>query len=364
MRTPATAADHAGSTPLGDDRIGGDEHIGREVDHEIEGLARPPRQGPRDLEPARQRPVGGIDDEREPEPGEHRGPLPRRRGHQGEQRAGRSRGGQHMNGKPSDRPTVELAQRTPQLSLHPSLAPFVACVLPAGRHGQNPGAESRRSAAGADAGPVVEVTRAEESMTDARAVSQGCAVIGGGPAGLIAALALAHFGVPVSLVARRPATIDNRTTALLAGSVAALEALGVWEACRAHAAPLRVMRIADDTRRLWRAPEVRFEAAEIGLPAFGWNIENRAPRRRIMGPRRPRPPGSPTSMPPHDRSKSEASGVTVSSGGGRAFRGRSSWSAPTAATRSAGRRRGSRSAERSDAADRPHLHSEPLPASS
>jgi 2-octaprenyl-6-methoxyphenol hydroxylase len=101
-----------------------------------------------------------------------------------------------------------------------------------------------------------------------------CAVIGGGPAGLIAALALAHFKVPATLVARRPARIDNRTTALLAGSVAALEALGVWEACRPHAAPLRVMRIADDTHRLWRAPEVRFEAEEIGLPAFGWNIEN------------------------------------------------------------------------------------------
>jgi 2-octaprenyl-6-methoxyphenol hydroxylase len=112
-------------------------------------------------------------------------------------------------------------------------------------------------------------------MTDSAPPPRSCAVIGGGPAGLIAALALAHYGVPVSLVARRPAQIDNRTTALLAGSVAALEALGVWEACRAHAAPLRVMRIADDTRRLWRAPEVRFEAAEIGLPAFGWNIENR-----------------------------------------------------------------------------------------
>jgi 2-octaprenyl-6-methoxyphenol hydroxylase len=107
------------------------------------------------------------------------------------------------------------------------------------------------------------------------AAPRTCAVIGGGPAGLIAALALAHCGVPASLVARRPARIDNRTTALLASSVAALDALGVWEACRPHAAPLRVMRIVDDTGRLWRAPEVRFEAAEIGLPAFGWNIENR-----------------------------------------------------------------------------------------
>jgi 2-octaprenyl-6-methoxyphenol hydroxylase len=112
-------------------------------------------------------------------------------------------------------------------------------------------------------------------MTDSAPAPRTCAVIGGGPAGLIAALALAHCGVPVSLVARRPAQFDNRTTALLAGSVAALEALGVWEACHAHAAPLRVMRIADDTRRLWRAPEVRFEAAEIGLPAFGWNVENK-----------------------------------------------------------------------------------------
>jgi 2-octaprenyl-6-methoxyphenol hydroxylase len=111
-------------------------------------------------------------------------------------------------------------------------------------------------------------------MTDSAPPPHPCAVIGGGPAGLIAALALAHYGVPVRLVAKRPARIDNRTTALLASSVAALEALGVWEACRAHAAPLRVMRIADDTGRLWRAPEVRFEAAEIGLAAFGWNIEN------------------------------------------------------------------------------------------
>jgi 2-octaprenyl-6-methoxyphenol hydroxylase len=101
------------------------------------------------------------------------------------------------------------------------------------------------------------------------------AVIGGGPAGLVAALALAHFGMPAVLVAPQPGGVDNRTTALMRPSVTALTILGAWPRCRDHAAPLRVMRIVDDTGRLWRAPEVRFEAAEIGLDAFAWNIENR-----------------------------------------------------------------------------------------
>src|SRR6185436_7846820 len=72
-----------------------------------------------------------------------------------------------------------------------------------------------------------------------------------------------------------PPPPDHRTSALLAGSVAALVTLGVWQACAAQAAPLRVMRIVDATARLIRAPEVRFVAAEIGLDAFGHNIENR-----------------------------------------------------------------------------------------
>jgi 2-octaprenyl-6-methoxyphenol hydroxylase len=174
------------------------------------------------------------------------------------------------------------------------------------------------------------------------------AVIGGGPTGLVTALALAHFGVPTVLVAPFPSfpspasaeqlrvalppsspppcaegsgvgvvpvgifganppdpsprpsptrgegeervephaialhasrggggrSTDNRTTALMMPSVQALETLGAWSSCRHHAAPLRAMRIVDDTGRLWRAPEVRFEAAEIGLEAFAWNIEN------------------------------------------------------------------------------------------
>jgi 2-octaprenyl-6-methoxyphenol hydroxylase len=100
-------------------------------------------------------------------------------------------------------------------------------------------------------------------------------VVGGGPAGLTAAIALAAGGIATVLVGKRPSAQDNRTTALLAGSLTALTVLGVWEHCADKAAPLRLMRIVDDTGRLWRAPEVTFAAEEIGLDAFGANIENR-----------------------------------------------------------------------------------------
>src|ERR1700722_13354332 len=100
------------------------------------------------------------------------------------------------------------------------------------------------------------------------------AVIGGGPAGLVAAIALATAGVDTLLIAP-PAEPDHRTTALLAGSVTALETLGAWPACVPHAAPLRKIRLIDATQRIIRAPEVLFTSAEIGLDAFGSNIENR-----------------------------------------------------------------------------------------
>jgi 2-octaprenyl-6-methoxyphenol hydroxylase len=101
-------------------------------------------------------------------------------------------------------------------------------------------------------------------------------VIGGGPAGLTAAIALAQTGANTALIARRSPYADNRTTALLGGSVDLLQQLDVWPRCKDKAAPLQAMRLVDDTGRLIRAPEVRFSCEEIGLDVFGYNIDNRA----------------------------------------------------------------------------------------
>jgi 2-octaprenyl-6-methoxyphenol hydroxylase len=104
-------------------------------------------------------------------------------------------------------------------------------------------------------------------------------VVGGGPVGLATAIALAQANLEVALhvalIASRKPYPDNRTTALLRGSVDFLQQLDVWERCADKSAALQTMRLVDDTRRLIRAPEVKFVADEIGLDAFGYNIENR-----------------------------------------------------------------------------------------
>lgn len=113
------------------------------------------------------------------------------------------------------------------------------------------------------------------SMADGSALFD-VSIIGGGPAGLAAGIALARTGARTALVARRLAYADNRTTALLGASVDLLENLGVWPRCRDKAAALEVMRLVDDTGRLFRAPEVRFSCHEIGIETFGYNIDNRS----------------------------------------------------------------------------------------
>jgi len=121
-----------------------------------------------------------------------------------------------------------------------------------------------------------------------RELTAEVAVVGGGASGLVAALALAQSGADVVLFAPSGSP-DTRTTALLHGSVRTLEALGVWPALVPHAAPLSRLRLIDATHRLIRAPEVLFDAAELDLDAFGYNIENNVLQRvlRIAVPGNP-----------------------------------------------------------------------------
>lgn len=97
-------------------------------------------------------------------------------------------------------------------------------------------------------------------------------VIGGGPVGWLSALALARAGLDTVLVARDEPLQDQRTVALMQGSLAFLGELGVDTSAIKDATPLETMRLIDGTSRLIRAPEVNFQASEIGHSFFALNI--------------------------------------------------------------------------------------------
>jgi 2-octaprenyl-6-methoxyphenol hydroxylase len=99
------------------------------------------------------------------------------------------------------------------------------------------------------------------------------AVVGRGPVGLAAAVLIADRGYDVTLIGP-PAPADERTAALLTASIGLLGRLSVWDELLPVAAPLRTLRIVDGTRQLFRAPEIDFEAREIDLDAFGYNVPN------------------------------------------------------------------------------------------
>ena len=114
------------------------------------------------------------------------------------------------------------------------------------------------------------------NRTDAPLAS--VAVVGTGLAGLAAALALAARGIGCELIGpsidAAAVARDTRSTALFGPSVTLLTRLGVLRAIASDAVPLTGLRLIDDTGGLLRAPEVLFEAHEIGETAFGMNVEN------------------------------------------------------------------------------------------
>ena len=100
------------------------------------------------------------------------------------------------------------------------------------------------------------------------------AVVGGGLAGFIAALAMGRAGRSVALIAPETEKTDRRTTALMDQSVRFMERLGLWDRVSPDAAALSTMQIIDGTARLIRAPVARFRSSDIGIAAFGYNFAN------------------------------------------------------------------------------------------
>jgi 2-octaprenyl-6-methoxyphenol hydroxylase len=99
-------------------------------------------------------------------------------------------------------------------------------------------------------------------------------IAGAGLAGLTAAFGMAKAGFEVACCGAAERTGRGRTVALLDQSVAFLDSLGLWGSLQSRAAPLRSLRLIDDTGGFFPPRPVEFHAAEIGLDAFGWNIEN------------------------------------------------------------------------------------------
>lgn len=101
-----------------------------------------------------------------------------------------------------------------------------------------------------------------------------CLIVGTGPVGMVAASGLAQSGISIGLIGPEPnLSRDGRTVAILDKGVRLLQSLGLWNEIEKQSAPLTEMRIIDDTGSLFRAPPVTFRAHELGLEAFGQNVE-------------------------------------------------------------------------------------------
>jgi 2-octaprenyl-6-methoxyphenol hydroxylase len=109
-------------------------------------------------------------------------------------------------------------------------------------------------------------------------------IIGGGMAGLTLGCALGSAGVPVVLVeSLRPEQLlsdefDGRTTAVAAGSQAALSAIGVWQAIAPEAQPILDIRVSDGHSPLF----LHYDHRDVGGEALGYIVENRVIRRALL----------------------------------------------------------------------------------
>ncbi|HWU25493.1 MAG TPA: FAD-dependent monooxygenase [Rhizomicrobium sp.] len=115
----------------------------------------------------------------------------------------------------------------------------------------------------------------------ARAQTSDVFVSGGGMVGLTLALALAQGGLQVAVADPLPAAtvldpaFDGRVSALSYASVRMFEALGLWDALKDQAQPIRDILVSDAGLGQTPSPfTLHFDHREIGQP-LGYIVENR-----------------------------------------------------------------------------------------
>ncbi len=197
---------HGGQESARRQRIGRHEDVVENVDHEIEHVAGPARQHFGDPQPPREGAVDAVDEERDAEPDEHLRPIRTHRGEKREQRAAGAAGGEDMDRegrRGSGRAVFLGCSWVHQLSLHVKSKSVRQCLCHCSCFDHK--SVRLRSAA---------KKLVEDVKSRGNAFTAEVAVIGGGPAGLVSAIALAAAGADTLLVAP-PAEPDHRTTALL-----------------------------------------------------------------------------------------------------------------------------------------------------
>lgn len=109
-------------------------------------------------------------------------------------------------------------------------------------------------------------------------------IIGGGIAGMTLGCALGGAGVkaalvePVSPESFLASEFDGRTTAVAAGSQAALSAIGMWSAVASEAQPILDIRVSDGHSPLF----LHYDHREVEGQALGYIVENRILRRALL----------------------------------------------------------------------------------
>jgi 2-octaprenyl-6-methoxyphenol hydroxylase len=122
--------------------------------------------------------------------------------------------------------------------------------------------------------------KVKAGMSGSRTFETDILIIGGGIAGLALAALLGRAGMDVRLVEPFPppplgqTTASGRTVALMQSSLNVIRATGAWEKISEQSAALKTMRIIDDSAPGRETINSEFNAADIGLSEFGFNIPN------------------------------------------------------------------------------------------